>query len=300
MVNEIPASLMYSLGNNILLKLECNNPGGSHKTRAARRIINNGIKEGKILPGVTTVIEKTGGNFGFGLIVACREYNLPVELVVGLSYSKLKRHCLVFSGAELVGQEMLANNSDPLTVIETYIENSVNTGKHYFYPDQFNNTNNIEAHEKDTGAELVQQLRYLPDIENILFVACAGTGASITGVTRALKYHGYNVDTVLVEPRGCNSINGVFVDHKMEGMSVGISPPLIDWELISYRVEVEHDEMLKTQAWFLNQSGYFIGNTSAACLSVARSLEKKKRKEKQKIVCLAYDLGHWYLNMDCQ
>lgn len=50
----------------VLMKFECDNPGGSHKVRAARRVIGQGVRAGHIVPGRTTVIEKTGGNFGFG------------------------------------------------------------------------------------------------------------------------------------------------------------------------------------------------------------------------------------------
>jgi cysteine synthase len=49
-------------------------------------------------PGVTTVIEKTGGSFGFGLLAACHKYQVAVELAVGLGFSQTKRdllECLV-------------------------------------------------------------------------------------------------------------------------------------------------------------------------------------------------------------
>jgi len=295
-MTKLPTTPLLPIGDSILLKFECNNPGGSHKTRAARRIIQKGIESGEIIPGVTTVIEKTGGNFGFGLIVACQEYRVPVELVVGLSFSKLKKRCLSFSGAELVGIKMLDEGLQPVQVIESFMEDSTKDGKHYFYPDQFNNQINTEAHEFDTGAELVQQLRRISNVESVKFVACAGTGASITGITRALKKGGFTVEIVLVEPQGCDSKNNLFVEHEMEGMAVGVSPPLIDWDIINDRVFVGNEEMRETQKWYLQKSGYFIGNTSAACLSVARRLEKNNNSNKQKIVSIVYDLGHWYMS----
>lgn len=49
-------SLMMCPG--LLMKLEMNNPGGSHKYRAARHIVESAIGSGRIVPGRTTVIEK--------------------------------------------------------------------------------------------------------------------------------------------------------------------------------------------------------------------------------------------------
>lgn len=295
MLTEYISTPLLPIANNILIKLECNNPGGSHKTRAARYIVKEAIKQGAIIPGKTTVIEKTGGNFGFGLAIACQEHNISVELVVGLGYSQLKRRCLTFSGAKLVGQDMLKEGIDPRIIVESYIDEYRKTGKSCFYPDQFYNKLCIEAHEKGTGAELVQQLRTLPDLKKIIFVACAGTGASITGIYRALVYQGYTVETVMVEPQGCDSSNGTFASHKMEGMSVGIAPPLIDWDIISSKEYVTYEEMTETKNWFFQSSGYFIGNTSAACLSVTRTIASKINSSNIKVLSIIYDLGHWYV-----
>ena len=67
-----------SLYRNVFLKLEHLNVGGSHKSRAARKMISAAVDSGKIIPGRTTIIEKTGGNLGIGLAV---EANLDVVLI---------------------------------------------------------------------------------------------------------------------------------------------------------------------------------------------------------------------------
>lgn len=51
-------SELISVSDRIYTKLEMNNPGGSHKYRAARRIVEHAVRKGEIIPGVTTVIEK--------------------------------------------------------------------------------------------------------------------------------------------------------------------------------------------------------------------------------------------------
>lgn len=106
-------SELISVSDRIYTKLEMNNPGGSHKYRAARRIVEHAVSNGDIIPGVTTVIEKTGGSFGFGLLAACHKYQVAVELAVGLSFSQTKRDLLECFGARLIGKEMLMAGATP-------------------------------------------------------------------------------------------------------------------------------------------------------------------------------------------
>lgn len=280
----------------ILFKFECNNPGGSHKVRAARHIVESAIRTGDIIPGTTTVIEKTGGNFGFGLAVACHPLGVGVDLAVGLSFSLVKRRCLERYGARLIGIEMLHKGATPREVVEWHLEHAEQLGRSYFYTDQFNNPRSVEAHELETGPEIVAQLAAWPAVSKLTFVACAGTGASLTGIARALASAGYEVRTVLVEPAGCESRNGVFVDHKLEGMSVGVKPPFIDWSLIDDTQTVTYDETVAAQNAFARRTGFLIGNTAAACLAVA-SKYAANLPEDHKVLTIMYDHGLWYTSV---
>ena len=61
----------------------------------------------------------------------------------------------------------------------------------------------------------------LEGVRAVSFVSCAGTGAHLTGIARALRRAGYAVDVTLVEPEGCDSRNGVFVSHRFEALACG-------------------------------------------------------------------------------
>jgi cysteine synthase len=279
----------------ILAKFECNNPAGSHKFRAARYIVESALKTGDVVPGKTTVIEKTGGNFGFGLAVACHPIGVDVELAVGLSFSPSKRRCLELFGARLIGIDLLEQGSTPRQVVEWHIEHAAQLGRSYFYTDQFNNPASIEAHEVETGPEIVAQLAVTrPNLKKLTFVACAGTGASLTGIARALLFAGYDVRTILVEPAGCDSRSGVFVDHRLEGMSVGTTPPFIDWSLIHDVRTVAYEDAMVAQHAFGKRTGFFVGNTTAACLAVAETLADSS-SEHHAVLTILYDHGHWYM-----
>ena len=185
---------LIKLSNGLLVKMEMFNTSGSHKVRAAREIIAASIERGDIIPNETTIIEKTGGNFGFGLIVACQEFNVDLHLAVGLGFSKIKRQCLENLGAELIGKDLLSEGKTPREVVEYYIENQSSIGRKYFYTDQFNNTDGLNGHIKTTGPEIADQLKEITDKKDVYFVSCAGTGASLMGIHEALSKRGYFVD----------------------------------------------------------------------------------------------------------
>ncbi|RAS22825.1 PLP-dependent cysteine synthase family protein [Paraburkholderia bryophila] len=278
----------------LLLKFECDNPGGSHKVRAARFIVRNAIASGEIVPGRTTVIEKTGGNFGFGLAIACHAHGVPVHLAVGLGFSAVKRRCLELFGAQLIGLDMLERGATPREVVESHLTHQAEHERNYFYTDQFRNAGSVIAHEIETGPEIAAQLQAWPHVRQLTFVACAGTGASLVGIAKALKSAGYRVHVVLVEPQGCDSRNGVFTDHKLEGMSVGAAPPFLGWDLIDEVRTVSYEQVLSTRRTFACTSGFLVGNTTAACLSVAHGLARNATRE-HKVLSILYDHGLWYV-----
>lgn len=282
--------------DRLFTKLEMNNLGSSHKYRAASLIIEDGLNKGGIVPGVTTVIEKTGGNFGFGLIAACHPYGIPVELVVGLGFSQAKRDLLECVGAQLIGKKLLLSGVSTKNVVDLHLKNQIQLGKSYYYTDQFNNRIGIDAHRYQTAPELAAQLIEMGVGNKLLFVGCAGTGASFTGITLGLKEHGFDVSTVLVDPFGCDSKEGIFLDHRLEGMAVGVSPPFLDWSLVDRRSQVEHTQMLAAQEWFYKLTKIYIGYTAAACVSVAQRLVSLPDYADTTCITIAYDAGFWYQN----
>lgn len=276
------------------IKLELDNPGGSHKYRAASHIVARAIETGEIIPGRTTVIEKTGGNFGFGLLAACQKRNIDVALAIGLGFSQFKRDLLEGLGAELIGKAQLREGATPRDVIDHHLAHQHALGRHYYYTDQFNNTDNVQAHRSGTGVELGRQLLSAGAPRRLLFVGCAGTGASFTGVVQALRDLDFDVRSILVEPEGCDTLAGHFVDHRLEGMCVGVAPPFLDWTLVSdvYRAGLE--DTMTAQRRFYREQGFHVGNTTGACLAVAEQLREQAALETRHIVMLGYDGGHWY------
>ena len=286
---KTPLSEIYP---EIYAKFELNNQSGSHKIRAARYIIKSAIEREEIIPSETTVIEKTGGNFGFGLITACKEFDLEIELAVGLGFSEKKRKYLEIMGANLIGKDMLAAGHTPKEVIDYHLNNAEYLGKKYYFTDQFNNLGSLDGHIHATAPEIANQLKQLVSQQEIYFVGCAGTGASFTGISKGLENNNFLVKRILVEPFGCDSENDIFIDHRFEGMAVGVKPPFLKWDEIDKRFHVTYQEMLTVQREFGESHGFLIGNTSAACLHAAKKL--KKQDKNALILIVLYDNGLWY------
>ncbi|MDO4682888.1 MAG: pyridoxal-phosphate dependent enzyme [Lautropia sp.] len=280
---------------SIFVKPELNSPGLSHKYRAAKLIIDEAVSQGAITPGTTTVIEKTGGNFGLGLVFACQHHGIDVELAVGLSFSQKKRRLLEFLGARLIGQEMLKRGMTPKEVIDFHLSQQHSMGKKYYFPDQFSNRLGIEAHRQETGHELARSLADRSNLaKDIIFIGGAGTGASMTGISIALRESGFSLQSILVEPDGSNMRTGSFSDHRLEGISVGVPAPFLDWDLISGVQSVTLDEVLAAQRWFFQNTGLLIGNSSAANIAVARRLRRNQTFKNLPLITIAYDSGSWY------
>lgn len=278
----------------LIVKAEMDNPGGSHKYRAAKYIIEKAIAAGSIIPGQTTVIEKTGGNFGFGLLAICKEHNLQLDLAVGLSFSQRKRDLLEFMGARLIGKELLRAGLSPKEVVQHFLDNQERLGKQYFYTDQFDNDFGLQAHRFQTGQELACQLKRKNIKKDIIFVACAGTGASFTGISQGLADAGFQVRSILVEPAGCDMQNEIYAEHRLEGASVGVKAPFVDWSLVHEMHTIDLDAVLEAQRWFFLNTGALVGNSSAASIAVARTLSNKRAFRKIPMVTIAYDSGLWY------
>lgn len=89
------------LNAQIFAKLECFNPGGSIKDRAALSMIKAAQAEGKLQPG-GLIVEPTSGNTGIGLALVARALGYRTVLTMPESMSVERRMLLKTYGAEIV------------------------------------------------------------------------------------------------------------------------------------------------------------------------------------------------------
>jgi len=102
-------------------------------------------------------------------------------------------------------------------------------------PDQFSNPDNVAAHQKTVGRELLEQV----GVDVKVFVAGVGTGGTLIGVGRALKNAYPEVRLVAVEPTESATLSGGKAGpHQIQGIGDGFIPELVDLSAVDEVVKV--------------------------------------------------------------
>lgn len=277
---------------NLMVKLEHVNPAGSHKSRAARHIIRKAIEDGELKPGgPRRIIEKSGGNFGIGLAHEATKYDIGVDLVVGLSFSAIKRRLCEEYGARLIGVDLLHEGLQPKEVISHFLAKQ---GNDYFFTDQFSNRENLNAHLQETAPEMVEQIRqHHGRFSGITLVTGAGTGAHLCALEAVLRDAFPDVQIVVPEPENCSFRTGVFGAHSQQGVAVGVFPPFLDIDKVDRFEPVLDQEALEGQRLFAKDCGIYPGPSSGANYFLAKRIARQKPE--RLVVTMTYDTGEAYL-----
>lgn len=288
----IPLTSMISPHANLRVKLEHANPAGSHKARAARRIIHKAIADGELKPGgQRRVIEKSGGNFGIGLAYEAAKYDIGVDLVIGLSFSQVKRRLCEEFGARLIGVDLLQQGVQPKEIIARLLDEC---GGDYFFTDQFANPENLNAHLCETAPEAVAQIEHeIGRFNGLTIILSAGTGAHASALKTVLQREFTNVQLIIVEPQNCSFRAGVFGAHSQQGAAVGVAPPFLDLGIVDAFEPVLDHEVIEGQRRMARDCGIYPGPTGGANYFLARTVAQQQPD--RLIVTMTYDAGEAYL-----
>ena len=220
-----------------------------------------------------------------------KAHGLEVDLVIGKSFLKSKKHICQQYGAKLVGEDLICQGCQPSEVIERILYNAP---EEYFFTDQFQNVGNLEAHQKETGPELVEQLTKL-GIKNergLVLVKSAGTGASFTGVASVLRESFPNLICYLVFPEGCDLYADKYVDHGLDGIAVGRRPPFLEFALIDEVQPVTDRQAEIGQGLMARDIWFYPGKSSEANYFASKKVADIFPD--RPVVTFAYDSGRAY------
>lgn len=273
----------------ILAKLECFNPAGSAKDRAARAMLDDAEKRGALQPG-GTIIEPTSGNTGIGLAAVGLARGYRVILTMPDSMSAERRNLLKAYGAQLVltpGAQGMAGAVAKAEELAKVTPGSIIAG-------QFDNPANPGAHYATTGPEIWQDTEGQVDI----FVAGVGTGGTISGVGRYLKEQNPNIRVVAVEPAASPLLSGGQAGpHKLQGIGANFVPRNFDRNVVDEIIPIEAaDAFAAGRA--MAREGVLVGITSGAALHAARLLAQRPENAGKTIVALMPDTGERYLSTE--
>jgi cysteine synthase A len=270
----------------IWAKCEFMNPGGSVKDRLGLGLILDAERDGKIKPGVSTLIEATAGNTGIGLALVGAARGYKVVICMPEKYSMEKRMVVAALGATLVVTP-LSEGMEGAMEKARQLEKEIPGG---FVTAQYENPSNPRAHELTTGPEIWEQTGGRVDAIAI----GVGSGGTFVGVARYLTSKNPKIVRVAVETQ--NSIlTGTPGKHRVEGIGMSFLPDFWDESLVDEAIAITDEEAFACVKELARVEGFLVGSSSGANVAAARRVARRLGPGKR-VVTLLPDSAERYMS----
>lgn len=271
---ELPKTVQfYAKGEHL-------NPGGSVKDRAAWNMIRDGLRTGALHAG-KTLIDATSGNTGIAYAMLGAALGLPITLVMPANASDARKHILEAYGAALLLTDPLEGTDGAQRYVRDLVRREPDR---YFYPDQYNNDANWQAHFEGTGKEILHQTG-----DRVThFVAALGTTGTFTGVARRLKMRNPSIRCLALQPDSPL--------HGMEGvkdLETAIVPGIYEPGLADETLRISTEDALTMTRRLAREEGLLVGISAGA--NVAAALRLAERLDHGVVVTILCDTGTRYL-----
>lgn len=278
------------LSSPLVAKLEYFNPAGSVKDRVALSLVEDAERRGVLGQG-GTIIEPTSGNTGIGLAMVATVRGYRLILTMPETMSVERRKLLKALGAEIVltpGAEGMPGAIAEAERLRKSIFGAV-------ILQQFENPANAEAHRRTTAQEIWRDA----DGEIDIFVACVGTGGTVTGIGSVLKEKNPSVRIVAVEPASSPVLSGGKPGaHKIQGIGAGFVPKIYDSSVVDEVVAVADADAFQASRDLAKTEGVLVGISSGAALHAAAEMALRPENAGKRVVVLLPDTGERYLSTD--
>jgi cysteine synthase A len=248
-------------------KIEWYSPTGSVKDRIYSFIIRRAEERGELRRGMT-ILEVTTGNAGIACAAVAAMEGYPCTIVMPELMSEERYKLIAAFGAELVTTP--GGESDIEVALAKKDEMVATEPGRYYVPAEFENPDNLLAHELTSGPELWEQMDGRVDA----VIAAQGTGGWISGVARYVKRMDPKVRVYAAEPAECALISERrWGTHGIAGIGDGIVPANLDLATIDGIVTVSTDEALDEARRLAREEAVLSGPSGgcniAACVKVA-------------------------------
>jgi len=281
----------------VYVKADYLNPGGSVKDRIGITMIDEAERKGLLKPG-GTIIEGTSGNTGMGLALVAVVRGYKVVFTINDKQSREKIDLLKAFGAEVIVCPTAVEPEDPrsyYSVAKKLAREIPNS----FYPNQYENPMNPEAHYRTTGPEVWE------DTEGKIthFVCGMGTGGTISGVGKYLKEKNPEIKIIGVDPYGSlyyeyvkSGKVGKALTYVVEGIGEDFFPSTMNLKIVDDVVQVNDEECFVWARRLARHEGIFTGGSGGGCVSGALRYAKANCKKSDVIVAFLPDSGTRYLS----
>lgn len=255
LIGNTPHLRLPSINNNQLyVKLEMFNPGGSVKDRIALSMVNDLVERG-LLNGASKVVEATSGNTGIGLSFVLASKGISFTAVMPENMSRERVDLFRAYGTHIILTPAALGMTGAIAKAKEMGQEG------YVYIDQFRNHANPEAHMKTTAEEI---LRDFPKLDYL--VLGVGTGGTLTGLARIIRKRYPNLKIIAVEPFESSVLQGLPKGpHKIQGIGAGFVPPLLETKEVDRIISIASADAMN-KAKLLARQGLFLGISSAAAI----------------------------------
>jgi len=273
----------------IHLKMSLLNPSGSIKDVMAAYMLKQAEKNKLIKPG-GKILEVTTGNTGiaFSMLSSVKGYEFISVMPEHMSIER--RQMMKAFGARIV---LTPKELDVAGAIDRY-EELKGVYPDAWFPNQFGNTDNIEAHRVYTGSEILKQVQGKIDF----IVAGVGTGGTLIGSATAIKDKYPDCRVVAVEPEESSVLLGGSAGmHGIQGIGEGFIPEIVEnnRDMIDSVISVSTTQAMDMARRLAIEEGIMAGISSGANLFA--SLKVLEENPGARIVTIAPDRGERYLNL---
>jgi cysteine synthase len=272
----------------LIAKLEAFNPGGSVKDRIGVAMIEAAEREGRIEPGVSTIVEATSGNTGIALAFVCAAKGYDLVLTMPQGMSREREGLVRLYGARVEVTESLGGMDEAVDAARAMADRD-----DVFLPDQFSNPANPDIHRRTTAPEILEALDGRVDV----FVAGVGTGGTITGVGEVLKARCPGCRVVAVEPRSSAVLSGARPGaHKIQGIGAGFVPAVLNRELLDEVIAIDDEQAIETARLLARREGVNAGISGGAAVAAALQIAQRPEHRRARIVTIIPDSGERYVS----
>jgi cysteine synthase B len=240
----------------VFAKAEWYNPGGSIKDRAAMNMMLAGEKSGRLTRD-KILIDATSGNTGIAYAMIAAERGYRVTLALPSNASPERKQSLRAYGAELVLTDPTEGTDGAQRIVKQMVAQKPGL---YFYPDQYNNDANWQAHYQSTAPEIWRQ----SGAAVTHFVCGLGTSGTFMGVTRRLK--GYNPAIQCISMQPDAPLHGL---EGMKHMPSAIVPGIYDPTLADSQIEIATEDAQRMVLRLAREEGILVGVSAGANLVAA-------------------------------